>query len=136
MDQEFFKLILAVKRKCQGKEEEICRSLGLSQAEFHALLVLDGRQEMLGGEFSERMGLSPSRGSRVLTRLMSSGLATARLGEEDRRTVHIAPTEKGRQARSRIARQMRACEERICSHLSEAEQGQVRGALERLAAIL
>ncbi len=136
MDEQLFELILAVKRKCQGHEDEICGALGLSQAEFHALLLLDGRQEMLGGEFSGRMGLSPSRGSRVLNRLVDDGLARVRLGADDRRTIHVGLTEKGRRTRERVTACMRACEDRLRGHFTPGELHRVRKALQQLTAVL
>jgi DNA-binding MarR family transcriptional regulator len=136
MNEQLFELILAVKRKCQGNEDEICGCLGLSQAELHGLLVLEGRQEILGGDFSGRMGLSPSRGSRVLNRLVTDGLAQAHLGSDDRRTIRVGLTGKGRRTRGQIAKKMRACEDRIRSRLNEQDLEQVRKALKQLTAVL
>jgi hypothetical protein len=70
MSRRFFELILAVKRKCQRNEEEIQEELGLSQAEFNALIVLEeGRRS---GCAFERMAVA-SRGSRVLDPLVTDG---------------------------------------------------------------
>ena len=72
-------LILAIKRKCQGTEERIQAELGLSPAEFNGLTVLDETQEVSGCEFAGQMMLSPSRGSRVLNRLVSDGYVRTRV---------------------------------------------------------
>jgi DNA-binding MarR family transcriptional regulator len=136
MNERLFELILAIKRRCQWNEDAICGRLGLSQAEFNALMVLDDEREILGGEFAERMGLSPSRGSRVLNRLVNDGLANVEFGSNDRRTIHVGLTTKGQRMRARVVGQMTACENRICGGLSQADLERLRKALKTLATVL
>ena len=69
MNRRLFELILAVKRRCQCNEEQIQEELGLTASQFHGLIVLDAGGEVAGCEFARRMGLSPSRGSRVLNKI-------------------------------------------------------------------
>ena len=136
MSRCLFEVILAVKRKCQCNEEESREELGLSQAEFHGLLVLAGAQELTGCEFARRMGLSPSRASRVLDRLVIGGFAVRRSDAEDRRAIQVCQTARGRRMSRRIMDCMRACEDRICGHLDEVKVRQVRRALELLETVL
>jgi DNA-binding MarR family transcriptional regulator len=136
MDRCLFELILAIKRKCQCNEEQIREQLGLSAAEFNGLMTLESGQVVLGGQFAERMGLSPSRGSRVLNKLVADGLVRAELGPKDRRSVCVSLTERGMEKKGRITEYMRVCEGRICSRLDQADVQQVRGALELLEAAL
>jgi len=136
MSGQFFELILAVKRKCQRNEEQIQQELGLSQAEFNALIVLRDEGHISGCEFAERMALSPSRGSRVLNRLVTDGYAEAATGTQDRRAVAISLTTRGRQIRQQIIERMEACESRVCGRLDEENVGQIKRALELLDAVL
>lgn len=136
MSRCLFEVILAVKRKCQCNEEQIREELGLSQAEFHGLLVLARAEEMTGCEFARGMGLSPSRASRVLDRLVIGGYAARRSDTEDRRTIQVCLTTRGGRMSRRIMGRMRACEDRICGHLDEVEVRQVRRALELLETVL
>lgn len=136
MSRCLFEVILAVKRKCQGNEEQIREDLGLSQAEFNGLLVLADVEEMTGCEFARRMGLSPSRASRVLDRLVIGDYATRRSDVEDRRAIQVCLTAQGRRMSRRIMDRMRACEDRICGNLDGAEVRQVRRALELLETVL
>lgn len=136
MSKRLFELILAVKRKCQRNEEQIQEELGLSQAQFSALIVLEDGQEISGSEFAERMALSPSRGSRVLDTLVVDGYAKALPGPRDRRAIVISLTPKGRRAKQRILDHMETCERRICGGLDEESVEQVIRALESLNAIL
>ncbi len=136
MSRHLFELILAIKRKCQCNEEQIQSQLGLSQAEFNGLLVLDARQAVLGCEFSRRMGLSPSRGSRVLNTLVTGGYVRTQLSPTDRRAILVSLTSKGRGMKERIVNRMKTCEERVRSNLDEVRLGQVTEALEWLATAL
>jgi DNA-binding MarR family transcriptional regulator len=132
MSRRFFELILALKRKCQRNEEEIQEELGLSQAEFNALIVLDEGQEVSGCAFAERMALSPSRGSRVLDKLVTDGYVKTTAGSADRRAIVISLTPKGRRAKQRIIDHMEACERRICNDMDGRTVSQIKNALESL----
>lgn len=136
MSGRLFELILAVRRKCQRNEEQIQAELGLSQAQFNALIVLEEGQEISGSALAERMALSPSRASRVLNTLVTDGYVKAIPGSRDRRVVVISLTPKGRRAKQRIADHMEMCERRICGGLDEESVGQVKRALESLNAVL
>ena len=136
MSRCLFEVILAVKWKCQSNEEQIREELGLSQAEFNGLLVLAGGEEMTGCEFARRMGLSPSRASRVLDRLVIGGYAARRSDVEDRRAIQVCLTARGRRMSRRTMDRMRVCEDRIYGQLDGAEVRQVRRALEVLETVL
>ncbi len=136
MNRRFFELILAIKRKCQCNEEHIREQLGLTAAQFNGLVVLDEGAEVPGCEFARRMGLSPSRGSRVLNSLVMDGYVTTQVRADDRRTLDIALTTEGRRMKGRIADRMKACESRICDRLDDAGVNKVREALELLETVL
>ncbi len=136
MSRRFFELILAIKRKCQCTEEQIREQLGLSAAQFHGLIVLEEGAELPGGEFARRMGLSPSRGSRVLNSLVTEGYVATRICPDDRRAMEIGLTAKGKQMKGRILSRMEACENRICDRLDDSGLQQVREALETLETVL
>ncbi len=136
MSERLFELILAVKRKCQSNEERIQDELGLSQAQFNGLIVLDAGGALAGGEFARRMALSVSRGSRVLTALAVDGYVQVQEGPDDRRAVSISLTPKGRRTRQQIFRRMEACESRICKALDEQHVGQLKSALQLLETVL
>jgi DNA-binding MarR family transcriptional regulator len=136
MSRRFFELILALKRKCQRNEEEIQEELGLSQAEFNALIVLDEGQEVSGCAFAERMALSASRGSRVLDLLVTDGYVKTAAGLADRRAIVISLTPKGKRAKQRIVDHMEACERRICNDLDDRTVSQIKNALESLETVL
>lgn len=136
MSRRLFELILAIKRKCQCNEEQIQAELGLSQAEFNGLIVLDEERELLGCEFARQMGLSPSRGSRVLNALVTHGYVRTPFSPEDRRAIRVTLTGKGRRMKAKIADRMASCEKRIIDHLDTRGRRQVVQALELLETAL
>jgi len=136
MSRRLFELILAIKRKCQCNEEQIQKQLGLTAAQFHGLIVLEEGAAVPGAEFARQMGLSPSRGSRVLNSLVTSGFVLTRDRPDDRRTMEISLTSKGRRMKNRIVDRMTACESRICERLDDSGVGRIREALELLETAL
>jgi DNA-binding MarR family transcriptional regulator len=136
MSRHLFELILSIKRKCQSNEEEIQDELGLSQAEFNGLIVLKPGQKILGFDLADRMGLSPSRGSRVLNKLVNEGYVKTQVKPNDRRTVLIGLTAKGTRKKKRILSRMEACENRIHKKLTKRQVSQTRRALELLEGVL
>jgi len=136
MGRRLFELILGVKRKCQRSEEQIQAELGLSQAQFNGLIVLGDGQEVTGCEFAQRMALSASRGSRVLNTLVVDGYVKTRSRSDDRRSIVVSLTPKGRRTKQRIIGHMEACEGRICKSLDRESLRRVAHALELLEATL
>lgn len=136
MSRRFFELILAIKRKCQCNEEQIQEQLGLTSAQFHGLIALDAGAEIGGCDFARRMGLSVSRGSRVLSSLANAGYVAMRVRADDRRAIQVALTDKGKRMKGRIADHMVDCERRICGRLGRSDSRKVRETLELLEAIL
>ncbi len=130
--KNLFELILSIKRKCQANEDRIQHETGISQAEFNGLLVLNPDESVPGAVFAQRMGLSPSRGSRVLTKLMNSGYVNSEFKPDDRRSVSIRLTPDGIKMKNRIFNRMQECETRICSGIDECKIDQIREALELL----
>jgi len=136
MSRRLFELILAIKRKCQCNEEQIQAELGLSPAEFHGLLTLEDDEAVLGCEFAGRMGLSPSRGSRVLSTMVTHGYVKTESRPDDRRAIRVSLTGRGRRMKARIADRMTTCEKRIIDNLDHQGRAQVTQALELLEAVL
>jgi len=135
-NKQLFELILSVKRKCQAREDIIQNDLGISQAEFNGLIVLNDDDEIQGLHFAERMGLSPSRSSRVLNKLSTRGFVRAAYKPEDRRSVSITLTPDGNAMRKKIFSRMQECETRICTNLDECRIDEIKEALIKLEQIL
>ncbi|MDZ7272136.1 MAG: MarR family transcriptional regulator [candidate division KSB1 bacterium] len=136
MQERLFQLIMAVSAKCWSTEEKIMDQLALSPAEFNGLLVLKEGERLPAFEFSAKMGLSPSRGSRVIDRLVKRGYVAVETAAEDRRRVEVRLTESGIHMQRRMAELMTECEDRLLKALTPAQQMQVRTALELLVQVM
>lgn len=132
MDQTFFKLVTALKKKCTTMETRVQKHLGLSQAEYSGLLVLSPDEQISGHLFAERLNLSVSRTSRVTTRLMEKGFIVIRQNPGNRREIEVSLTPKGVSARADIAREIAECERSILSELPEGKKQEIKDALSTL----
>jgi len=119
MDAHLFELVLSIKRKCLSTEEEVQKELKLSPAEFNGLLSIKSGEQVSGNVFAERMGLSPSRGSRVLWRLVSRGFIRMEVDAEDRRNIVVSLTPQGRNMKKRLENRMLKCEGKVLSALPQ-----------------
>ncbi|MGD9347679.1 MAG: MarR family transcriptional regulator, partial [Candidatus Aminicenantes bacterium] len=73
VDEQLVDILSELRKKCSDNEERIRISLDLSEAEYNGLLCLNNDEKVTCQEFSERMGLSVSRGSRVIDMLFEKG---------------------------------------------------------------
>ncbi|MBC7186443.1 MAG: MarR family transcriptional regulator [Calditrichaeota bacterium] len=136
MEKRLFELIMAVSAKCWATEQKIMDQLALSPAEFNALLIMEEGEALPACELSAKMGLSPSRGSRVIDRLAKQGYVSVTPAAEDRRRVNVTLTNQGKEMQHRIGELMTECEERLLAALSPQAQKKVREALTLLVDVM
>jgi DNA-binding MarR family transcriptional regulator len=132
MADRLFELILSVKRKCAATEEIVQKELGLSQAELHGILSIGADDRLPGSTFSAKMGLSVSRGSRVLQRLVVKKLARTHVNTEDRRSLTVSLTPRGAAMQEKARERMMACERRITAALSANQVSAIKQSLQLL----
>jgi DNA-binding MarR family transcriptional regulator len=132
MNQPLFDLVMALKRKCAATEARIQEKLGLTQAEYNGVMGIDSGEVLSGSTFAERMGLSPSRASRVTARLVERNLLAIEHGTVDRREIKLTLTAEGATMRASIARELHSCERNIMESLPSDEREEVKRALARL----
>jgi DNA-binding MarR family transcriptional regulator len=134
MNRRFFEIVLMIKRTCVETEEMIRGEFRLTQAELNGLLAVGPDECLSGAEFSLRMGLSASRGSRVLAGMVRKGFMKSAPIPDDRRSVTISLTPKGRKMRADLERRMNACGEQLLSPLSAGQKNRLKsdfGLIER-----
>lgn len=136
MSKKLFELIIMLMKKCQLTETKIRNEFGLSVAEYNALLTIGRDEKMLCNAFSERMGISASRGSRIIDRLTKKGFVKGEAVPDDRRILKISMTDKGIELKGLINEKMEECESNILGKLSKRQREDVRGALEMLSEIM
>ena len=133
MEKTLFELVFAIKRRCLSTEEKIQKELQITPAEFNGLLTLCPNENVPGNAFAERLGLSPSRGSRILSKLMETGFAYVNYDQEDRRRVYISLTDPGLEMKQRIENRLKECEERVLTEFSPDQVDLIKTGLSMLA---
>lgn len=136
MRKKLFELIIMIMKKCQLTEAKIRNEFGLTMAEYNALLAIRGGEKMLCHVFSKKMGLSASRGSRVIDRLTKKGLVKGEAVPDDRRILKISMTKKGVELKRLIRMRMNECENNILGKLSAEQRETVYDSLEMLSELL
>ena len=121
MKKNVIEVIFALKSKCCSKEEKIREELKLSPAEFKGLLSIEPGVIVPCKVLSQKMGLSVSRGSRVIEKLMKSGYMEEVKTIGDRRVVNITLAKKGINTQKKIMKILQDCEHKILKNFSKPE---------------
>ncbi len=95
MNKGIVELIFELKFTCQAKEESIREELKLSPSEYRGLFSINPGEVKSCMQMSEMMGLSKSRGSRVIDKLIEHGYLTEAKGDDDKRIYNVKLTVKG-----------------------------------------
>ena len=95
--------------------------LKISQSELLFFSALDNCQGISSPELAKNMGLSLSRISRVVDKLVVNGYLDRKADEIDRRAIRLCLTTKGKAIRSKIDKVRNECEERLMEIIPSAE---------------
>ena len=129
MDKPMFQRIFSIKQKCASREDAIRRDLRVSHSEFHALLSLTVHNAVPGHVLAERMSLSPSRASRVVSNLLEQKYIHTEFHPEDRRSQLIRLTREGLEMKEAIEKRLQLCERRVLDKYSEQDIRVIKWAL-------
>lgn len=81
---------------CQEKEERLAKQFQISVPEFRALRLFRGDDHLQIKELVRRVGLSGSRLTRIIDGLESNGFLVRSIDLDDRRSIVVTLTDKGR----------------------------------------
>ncbi len=112
-------IIYDLSDKCSGHRNRHLRELKLSKAEFRGLICMDKSREITCKEFSEKMGLSISRGSRIIDKLYKRNYIQRTDSDTDRRCKMIRLTEFGERIRNKIEEEKKRCEQKLITTIPE-----------------
>lgn len=113
-------------------EKKIRKKLSLSEAEYKGILCICEMEKITCKEFSFRMNLSVSRGSRVVDRLVAKKYIERVDCDSDRRCKNIWFTEKGSEIRQMITEEIQNIEDALTSGYPDAKLMLLKGDLKRL----
>ena len=129
-------LVIALKHSCLVKEDSIREEFSLSPAEYRGILSINQGEAVKGIELSEKMGLSISRGSRVIEKLTKKGYLKRTGNSNDRRCLTIALADKGLKVKNKIDKMLDQCEQEFESRIPKSEIKSFINSLDKLTAIL
>jgi DNA-binding MarR family transcriptional regulator len=121
MHTKVIDMIFELKAGCSAHEDSIREKFCLSPAEFRCLIAFTPKVIMSCNTLAKKMGLSISRGSRVVEKMMRNGYLKEVKIEGDRRVVNITLTTKGIKLRDNIEGMLEDCESRILKKISRKE---------------
>lgn len=136
MKEEVLDLIYRLKAGCIASEMRIMEEIGLSPAEYNGIAAINAGECISGSAVSRKMQLSPSRGSRVIDKMVKNGYLVRKNDEADRRkcTVTLAP--KGVDIKEKIDTLKLHCDTRIRERLSEKEMEAFTDAMKKVVDVI
>lgn len=121
-------LILELKQKCKF-DSDIGQSLSLREKEITFLSAIANEKNITSKHLSALAGLSPSRGSRVISALHEKGFIDMTHDQSDRRLIKLSLTKKGQNCVRGIEKEIKQCELDLLDGLSENEKETVKEGL-------
>lgn len=132
VERRLIDLIIELKARCRF-EEEIGEECDLAPREVSCLSALAPGEELSAGELARRMGLSPSRASRLITSLRSKGTVRETFDQHDRRAVSLSLTPAGERLVKKIELKKGECERRLLAAFDREQLRTVRTGLSTLS---
>jgi DNA-binding MarR family transcriptional regulator len=136
MDKSIVELIFELKFACMSKELSIREKLGLSPAEYRGILSMQPGKAVSCMQLSNAMGLSKSRGSRVVDKLINNGYLKEAKKEADKRVINVILTRTGETALKEINSIMKECETAILKNVPKSELRSFTNTLHKISGIL
>ena len=135
MEKKLVDLIIELKKDCMEVEERIRTLCNVSLAEYKAIMEIKITERITCNVLSEKMGLSNSRGSRIIDGLVRKGYLLRVTNPGDRRSFVLSLSFKGAKIKDGIERERNNCEKRIREKLSTKEFGLIKESLELVTKI-
>ena len=136
MDIKIIDLIFRLKSGCGEKEDSMWSKLKLSPAEFRGIIALTPKTVIPCKALCSKMGLSPSRGSRLVEKLKKNGYLKEVISEGDRRIMNITLAPKGIKTREKIGVMLEDCERKIVKTIPKPEIDTVVKSLSKIMDVL
>ena len=130
--EELFNLVYQLRYRCTDNDEHIRSCTDLSPAEYRALKNLEVGETLSAAQFADKVGLSPSRCSRVIDKMERAGSITIRRSEQDRRTIFISLAPEGEEIKNDIDGLTKSCHAKLDEGLSEKDREEIHLAIQKL----
>ena len=130
MEKSLVDLIIELKKGCMEDEQQIRTLCHVSLAEYKAVMEIDLTERITCNALSKKMGLSPSRSSRIVDGLVRKKYLVRMTNSKDRRSFILSLSPKGTKIKEQIERERNNCERRIREKLSTEELELIKEGLE------
>ncbi|SDG05575.1 DNA-binding transcriptional regulator, MarR family [Lentzea fradiae] len=120
------RLLVAISARSLAAVEET-----ITLPQFRMLVILDSRGSMRISALAELLDVNPSTATRMIDRLVTTGMVARQSNPATRREVVVELTEEGRRVVRGVSRRRRAAIGRIVAKMPEAER---QGLVSALAA--
>jgi DNA-binding MarR family transcriptional regulator len=131
-DERLITILRKIGKGVLAHERRIRKKLGLSEAEYRGVLCIGEEEKITCQEFSKRMDLSVSRGSRVVDLLNEKKHIERVDCDSDRRCKNIWLTYKGKEIRQMIEEEIRNIEDVLTGGYPDAKLILLKSDLKRL----
>jgi len=119
-------IVYEMKKKCANVDQRLMDELKLSHSEYLFFSSLDSCPVISSNELSKHMGLSASRVSRVVDKLVVNGYLDRNTDKSDRRAITLCLTPKGEEIKSMIDHERLKCEEQLLRVIPSDEAEKLR----------
>lgn len=135
MEEKLIDLIIELKKGYMEDEKQIRTLCNVSLAEYKAILEIKTTEIITCNILSEKMGLSISRGSRIIDSLVRKGYLLKMENPEDRRSFVLSLSSKGTEIKKQIEQERNNYEYRLRKNLSVREVKIIKEGLELIAKV-
>jgi len=129
---EILGLVYEMKKRCAAIDNKLMEHLNLSQSELLFFSSLDQCTGISSPELAKNMGLSPSRISRVIEKLVVDGYLDRNIDKTDRRAITLCLTDEGKKIRAEIDKNRQECEARLLNVLPQTDIEKFREIISRM----
>jgi len=136
MEKNIVDLIIELKKSCMEDEKQIRTLCNISLAEYKGIMEIETAERVTCNVLSKKMGLSISRGSRIIDGLVKKEYLLRMENPEDRRSFVLSLSSRGTKIRKQIEQERNNCEYRIRKNLSAREVKLIKEGLELIGEIL
>ena len=125
-------MIYEMKKQCAKVDQLLMDDLNISQSELLFFSALDTCKGLSSPELAKNMGLSASRVSRVVDKLVVNGYLDRNTDASDRRAITLCLTPKGKVIRGKIDKVRNECEARLLESIPSEEVEQFREIISKI----
>ena len=125
-------MVYEMKKKCAQVDQQLMDDLNISQSELLFFSALDSCKGLKSPELAKNMGLSPSRVSRVVDKLVVNGYLDRNTDVSDRRAITLCLTSKGKIIRNKIDKVREECEAGLLETISSEEVERFREIISKI----